>query len=638
MATALKTVCFPFPNLAAITEASVTNFTQISVTLPESSIVFRSVWVECMANDLITVTGGTITEWRIGLRLGAAAYTTVTNTNDITNSGEQMSPFVCADFTAHFTTNWAGQQSGGVATCDVQLYLDQSTGTTLNFVDGSAMLWITYEYDDTSATQLYTCFIPFDSPTGALGTAKPGSPTDTIPNLDSFLGYASISYKSIKLIAEGNEAVNGSTASCNLQVQVDSLSQFTGSTLTAGLASDRYFRIVVAMDGLFTTNATHSLYVWNGTTGRMNHLALMLVVTFTFDASSANDGNRSLLIPAHYDGPMGGVTSGDYQRTTLDLWIEEGATIVTQKSAHRITYDEVAVIGGLNFRVQAQSFVAYTDAAVVLCGGSVLQRTCDAAITLARGKNTLTADVYRTDTVDFGHPLGGLWIINYKCAKPTGGWGRANRSVGWGIQFFGTGNAAVEWIVSAIAPVIPEAAYLISGGVGAEIAQMASGSTTMLAFTLQAERLSGESGIKWEEVYADIVHTDPEVGVRITWGGDALAVFKRWASDPTNRLDLEQARRWRFIHTHSQAVWPMIVLWFTYHSITFAVSGNISASAGGTVNIYLLRVSNKELLLSTSRSGNGAYSFSWYDNTENLEVVAYEDATHQGASDRGVAT
>jgi hypothetical protein len=41
---------------------------------------------------------------------------------------------------------------------------------------------------------------------------------------------------------------------------------------------------------------------------------------------------------------------------------------------------------------------------------------------------------------------------------------------------------------------------------------------------------------------------------------------------------------------------------------------------------------------SSSRVGNGAYSFTCYDDTENVYVMAYEDGTHLGRSAYGVAT
>ena len=106
MATRLKTVEYWVPaTTSTITDATVTNLTQITIYLPETGTkTFRKVKMTTYFSDVITATGGTITEYRTALRLGAAGYTTVTNTNDITNSGENIFGCVTADFTSHFTT------------------------------------------------------------------------------------------------------------------------------------------------------------------------------------------------------------------------------------------------------------------------------------------------------------------------------------------------------------------------------------------------------------------------------------------------------------------------------------------------------------------------------------------------------
>jgi hypothetical protein len=46
----------------------------------------------------------------------------------------------------------------------------------------------------------------------------------------------------------------------------------------------------------------------------------------------------------------------------------------------------------------------------------------------------------------------------------------------------------------------------------------------------------------------------------------------------------------------------------------------------------------EEKLLTTSRVGDGAYSFTWYDNTKNVFVAAREDDNHLGRTTLGTAT
>jgi hypothetical protein len=638
MATSMKTICFPFPPLASITDATVTNFTQITLDLPEGSKVFKKAWVEAMTDDIVTVTGGTVGEWRLGLQLNASGYTTVTNTNDITNSGENMSPFFSADFTSVFTASWSGTSM----TCDLQIYVDQTTGTTLGQVNGSALLWVTYEYDDTSSTMVGNAWIPFDSPLSAWGTSK--SVNYSFPNLDTFLGYGSLSYKHIMVIAEGNEAVAGSTTTFVLSVQMDTTTQQNTGNHVSALASDRYVRSFFNMmsggSPIFTTNATHSLYYWvsTGAVGRMNHACLTMLVVFTYDATSSNAGNISLLLPMEISSPMGGTASTDAQRGSRELWIEEAATITTQASACRLHWEQIGAISTLNARCGSQSYASYTDTALAMCGGNVLQRTCNDNITFARGRNTLTIDVYRSDTTDLGWNVSGLWIVNYKCAKPTNGWGRANHTVVWNLATMGTAAASSTYTVSSTAVTIPETTYFINA-LGTQTQVISSSTTTMYAYNVFAERLSGEGGGEWEIVYINSTHTDPEVGL-FQFYSQMRTIFLRWVGDPdTSRIDIETGRRWRiYSGQNSTAYWTMNV-YMTYHAITFTVSGTVGGSAGGTVNLYLRRATtDNALLLTGTRSGNGSYSFTWFDNTENVFVDALEDTTHLGRSENSTAT
>ena len=168
MTSRLKTVQFAWPTLPSLVNNTLTTFTQITVYLPEVSKTIRAAWVELSMDDVITVTGGSLTTKTVNLRLGAASYTSTTNANTLTNSGENLSCFLTRDFTSHFTTNWSGTSM----TCDLQAQVNQSTGTTTGMVNVSATLHITYEYDDSATNQLKTVYIPLNAPATTLPTSK----------------------------------------------------------------------------------------------------------------------------------------------------------------------------------------------------------------------------------------------------------------------------------------------------------------------------------------------------------------------------------------------------------------------------------------------------------------------------------
>lgn len=165
---------------------------------------------------------------------------------------------------------------------------------------------------------------------------------------------------------------------------------------------------------------------------------------------------------------------------------------------------------------------------------------------------------------------------------------------------------------------------------------MLNNTGTFAGYTALFERLSAEGGPQWIAAYCDISMNDPEVGL-LVMVSQIKANFKRFPGDQdADRLALETNRRWRLVCGNSETVFHCLSIYFTYHTITFSVAGTVSGSAGGTVTLDLHRSTSGERVLQTTRAGNGAFSFTWYDDTENVYVSAREDATHVGRSEIGV--
>lgn len=101
---------------------------------------------------------------------------------------------------------------------------------------------------------------------------------------------------------------------------------------------------------------------------------------------------------------------------------------------------------------------------------------------------------------------------------------------------------------------------------------------------------------------------------------------------------MQTERRWRVMLGGNCASFDHLDMYLTYHSITFTVSGTVTDSAGGVVDLSLHRESSGERIKVASRTGNGSYSFTWFDNTASVYVDAYENATHTGRSADAVAT
>lgn len=643
MATRLKTVHYAFPTLASLTNNTLTNLTQITIFLPETGTkTFRSVVAHVTFDDIITNTGGSLTTKTLDFRLGAAAYTSISNTSTLTHSGENQSFHLTADYTSHFTTNWTGTSM----TADFRLQINQSTGTTTGFVNVSVTFEITYEYDDTSTTQIKTVMIPLNAPVSNITT---GAVTyDTFPALDTYLPETSKVYRNMYIVVQGNEHRNGATTDNTMTINLGASTVTTGN-YEGALASDRWFRYVwnLTAAGFTATNATQNFQL-STTVARFNHPQCYAVITYEYNESTSTSIMNSVMLPLDMNSPYGGTTSSDYQRASRDFFIQEPGTITTNKIAFYPFWVQSAAIGGLNMRIGTGAFVAYTDTASVLCGTNGAMIRNDSAFTLVHGRNSLNFDAYRTDTQDFGWNTSGFWLINYTSDKHTSGSGAHNHSVFWGIQQNGTAAAAVEFTIAASSVTIPETNYFINAiGTRLVVLMNAAGGTgtayTIGGIITAVEKLVAEGGIEWENVFIDIAQTDVENGTLYGWS-QSRSIFDRWPGDPDpNRIDIGTNRRWRVNLPPSSTTsatgtgWIGLSHLFTYHSITYTVSGTVSGSSGGTVTLNLCRVNTGERVLSTTRSGNGSYSFTWYDDTENVFVEARESGTLLGRSDDGVA-
>lgn len=627
MATRRKTLVFAADTLTSdVADATITNLAQFTVHIAETC-TFVAAWVEFGYQDAITATGGTVTEHRVSLRLGAAAYTTFTETDDIANSGENMAGVIGPIlFTSHFQTNWSGPSM----TCDVQAYIDYSTGTTLVSRNLTALLYVTIEYDDdpgVNPTQTKTVIIPMESLVSTLSTtANSNIGSNQIPQLTGaggMLPESTVTVRDWFVVLEGNES-NAAVTDWTLSVNVDSGTSRSFGVQECALQSDRFCRWVHKPASPPSTSAAHQWQCW-ASIARANHLTHTLYVTYTFDATATTRTLCTALIPVEIATPLGITTTAEASRFRRSLFVQDPGTITLRQSAFRINFITTASISGLNFRAGAQSYRAYTQVAGVVCGMFSLQQRIDsgsaqgAGITLARGLNTLTIDGYATDAVDQATNINGLAIINYEADVGTSGIGQNTHW--WMVPVYGWNALLQDRVrVNNVTIDIPEANYWIVSA-GFLITQWVSASSNALTFDVEC--LSGEGkDAGYYDIYADAYQADAERACSMTWmrGRD---VFKRYPTDPdSERVDIETARGYR-LYTSTTAGNGLVAM-VCMHSFAYSVTRDITGSDGGTVDIKVCRSDTGEIVATASRGGDGAYSFTWYDNTIPLYAAAEE--------------
>lgn len=642
MATRLKTVEYSMPILRTMSDNTLTSVPSITAYIPEFSgtVTFKKVVFEASVQEGATTTTGNYTSRVITVSVGGAGASTYSNANLYTGSGENTCVFFSGDATQHFIDNWSSDTSKSI---DVQVSVD-GTATTIAWVNVNVTFYITYEYDDSQTTQLKTVYLPLDCPVGALGNSKPGSALCTIPALDTELPEASKAIRNIFVVVQGNFSNTNNTTDFVTSIQIDGCSQYDTEAIEAGAASDYWMRDVAqvlyydtagtpAKQGMdMDTSVTRGFYLWGGA-ARRNHQQAYLAVTYEFNASTTTSVFVSIRLPMEIASPMGGTSSSDFQRGDREFWIEEPGSITTKNIAFYSFWDQAAPIANLYFRVGTGGWVTYTDIATVLCGGNGAMTRNDAAFTLARGRNSVNWDCYRTDTADLGFNVSGFWIINYTADKPTQGCGAASKTIRWNLAVFDTA-AAVQRDISATAPVIPETTYFLSA-VGTAYKYVSNSTGGAAGVTVLCRN---DDDTEWLPAYIDVGYTDVETGQRHCFS-QMRTTFKRFPNDAdSSRFDIETTRKWRTVLNNNCASFDFLDLFFTYHTITYTVGGTISNSNGGTVTIDLHRTTTGEKVLTTSRAGDGAYSLTWYDNTEQVYCEAREDATHLGRSDNALAT
>lgn len=632
MATRTKTIRYAHPPLASMVDNTLTSLTQITIYIPETVVSFQSVVARVTCMQTATATGN-VTTRRLECRLGAAAYTTHTNSNLYTGSAEDIFVQHAVDLTSHFTSNWSGTSM----TFDSQALMD-GTAAGVAWTNICVEVFITYQYDDTASTQIKTVYIPLNMPATNLATTKPGTALATIPNLSTELPEASKTFRNHFITVQGNVNRAGTT-DLTMTMQLDSTSAHTTGVFEGVSNTDYFYRYIWDASTL-DTSASMGWYAYANATD-FNHSQAWLTVTYEFDATSSNDMFNSVILPMELATPIGGTTSSDYQRGSREFWIQEPGTITTKQTAFYVFFDHAAAIAGLNFRIGTGSFVAYTNIAATLAGSDAAMVRNDSAFTLARGRNTVNFDCYRTDTADFGTNISGFWVLNYTSGKPTGGYGEANHTIFYNMGSTFDGAASSLRSISAMAPAISATNYFLNA-VGVNYKYHSNSTGNPAGISITAERLaSGEGGLEWEPIYTDVARTDPETGIHECWA-QARTFFKRYPTDADpNRVDIETARRWRAFSANASTTFDYLDMVITYHTISYTVADSISGFSG-TVDLELHRSKDDssrpgELIATTTRSGDGAFSFVWYDNTVPVFVRA-DDGTNVGTSQEDLAS
>lgn len=572
-----------------------------------------------------TAGASTIGRVEVDARMGANAYTRCfEEASDITTTGEHQAPTITVDLTDIFVAQFG---AGASQTLDVRVLLGNLD--VLNLENVTAWFLVTYVAEEQS-TRLRTVPIPIQSNLTALTTALVELGSNEVPALDTYLPEAGKVYRDIFFLIEGNTA-SGSTVASSLGMALDAEAE-TLFTFTTALTTATYENLVWQRNDLNTAVA-HQIKARTTNVASLpwRWLTITMFVTYEYDHDSSTRVMNAVMMPALEEPGYTGDSASDPSRAVREFFVQEPNPTL-EKAAVLMSFGEGASVGVLNVQANGSGYTGYTHASTAVGGGWTLMHKITAAMSLVRGRNTVTIDWYTT-VVDTGSGFTGMLIINYSSDKHSAGDGAHNRTIWRGLLEHGITAKRRASVATAID--FPSTNYYLTA-VGFEL--LVLDATIANPFALTAELLPGEGeGEGWVEMFSQFMSSDAERGLFIMFarGRDQ---YRRWPTDPdSSRMDVKASRRYR-VHAGNLAHYSLL-MFVTYHTISYTFSGSVTqyTGDGSGITVEIFRALSDEKVGEVVTAVGGGYSFTWYDNTEHLYAVARQDATHVGRSENALA-
>lgn len=622
------------------------DFSSQTIYIPETTsrtFVNVTVEIQCREND---ATGGTNSASRlIGIKLGAVAFNDVTKSEAIAQTFSPVSYRWTRDVTAYFVTNFG---SGTSQTCQVGYSHASQSVQTL-----TAKLYITYTYDDAvQTTRVKTVKIPIESPTAMLTNTLTETGTNQVPVLTGggspFLPESSITVRDLWFEVSGSDG-SGSTTDFGMELSLDAEAGVSQGTWEKGQNAGCpcwFFTIWRRTD--MTTTSAHAFKLRATTTSRVAPPSIVLVVTYEYDhdASGTILNSLDMLLPAVATrlGTSDGAT--ELFRSTLPILVQEPGTITLKQSgvsvyAHNFAWNAVNLL----VRAGAQSFRTYTygtDFQTVTPEGpmAMMQRIDSggaqgAGLTLARGENTLTLDVYTSDSSGDSTQFSvfARTIINYTSGKHELGADAHAHTTRWLLKESERTTSTIMLHTFSYSHKIPEAHYWVNA-IGSQSTPFIGGAAPSI---FHIEVKTGErDGGGWINLAAGQSYDNKNV---VTWYlNDLTSLFTRHPMDPSaSRLQLNRTRRFRagvgFL-TPSNADTSCItdfMLWITYSAMAVEMSRGVNPAVNG-MTIYAARSDTGDRVYSAGTTEAGNFSYLAHSDVQTLFNETYQNGAYSGRS------
>lgn len=614
MPISVKTRELYFPVLTAATSGTETSFTSITIPIPESSIHFKEVIFELSSNDFSTV--GNYTRRQLSIQLDANGFSVINNTQTLTASGENTTIFHSYDFTSYFNTFWTGTSM----TCDARTIITSSAQRDLTL-----KVTLTYEYDTDSAIHAKTVWLPIGTRAAALPTTK--TALDRLPALDTYLPEDSKTYNQVTIVVEGNDYGTNQTpaqmVNATLIFEIDNSGSFASLARAGGLDSSRYFRYTAQPN--YSSGSGGLLHLWSGLATLFNNLNVYLNVDYNFSPISNRIFNSVI-----FGLDTGGIVSSGFDTQKLfftsSFVIKEPGEILFQTSSLLLSdfgtsakfYSSSVYF---NNNTNRKSEFNQVSVANIVCG-DFNHTNMLVSHSLNSGKNHIYTTLIPTNNVN-DKLVTPYFVLNYTSDRSPQGVHLHNKTI---ILNRFSGNTVGTTASISYTSSMVENSYYINSYI--ERMRYSSNSTAQPPHDII--RLNDK--VIYHNIQSALL---PEVGYRML-NATITDKLSRWNNCILPNLPSIESSSFNHAITPISNVSEISSV-ITYHGFKYLVSGSILGSTGGTVTIDLYDTATDSKVLTTSRTGNGSYSFNWHEDTVPIYVVARESDTLKGTSRVGFA-
>jgi hypothetical protein len=570
----------------------------------------------------ITQTYTTSDQWTL-------IYTSVPGYNNVqyNNSGENQTFSHYVDVTKLFQDTFTGTSH----TFDFRFAAFNSLSFTGTNQQVAGELYITYAADEQN-TRIKSVVIPLNiTDNTSLTTSLASIGSNEIPQLSTYLPEASKTIRNFYIVVTGNDQII-TPITTEYRIKVGSSSDRYYPHTAGGITGTILKAIYV--DDNISTSTTHDIQMAvTSRQGNFRNWTMYAVVTYEYDASTTTRTINSIILPFETSSTILPQDDPLYpERIRKSFYIQEPGTINNVRIGSYISFaDPNSPILRMK-DMNESSYKQLTFVAPSVNSGNFRYGTRLSTTTLNKGLNTIGIDLYgenQAASTPSCYYTCGYFIVNYHSDVYSGGLEKHNKTISCLHQLQRTSNGK-NYAFNKLSN--PLASYFINDfGIWGDMFAFAVNATISIDNRFIYEDTNqkyvfGAGGCvidNNEHMHYDVIVSD-------------RGIVKKYPNDPKRPVNIFSDGRFLTEYGTVQVVGGSQTI-ASCHEITYTISGNITGSSGGTVDLMLMDFSTDEVLLHSSRVGNGSYSFTWYDDTRDVYVVAIESDTKKGISKQATA-